>query len=204
MKKLIFNLVLVCSFALVASSCSHHDDEIVKPAVENIENNKIMSQNPDVATKALLVDCSFPFDGSSKGWTQGTFNLGTDQFTNKKYTWTTNGSIMNSSLGTRLQFKIMLQIPYPIVVRVIGKKSGESTILQTCYAMSSAYATKSYDFYIPTHTGTFGQLISDYDNYDFEVIVYNRNYTGNPQILIPVKVTLCKSGGGSCAGYPAF
>lgn len=185
--------LLLMIISLGISSCKKE----VKPILSHSQTEASSGKGDDDITLKSLTSCSFNYAGQSMSWSSGNTALASNQSTDKKYTWRISSSIMNANLGTKLQFKIKINQAYPIVVRVVAQNGSTFTTYYGCTDLTSSGQEKSYDFWVPT-SGNPGALVPTYDNFDFEVIVLNRNFTGNPSVLIPVTITVCKHGGGGC------
>lgn len=154
MKKLIFNLILVCSFALVVSSCSHRDDELVAPiAVESIKENNIEAKG--------FSDCSYPQPNVllSSPVNSQYFSSGS------KYAYK---RILSSSQYRNNRFSFKLEEGGPIVVRSVREKTSwfGSTyeVYESCSRISNVSSSRTFSTY---GSADFG----GWDNIYYEVIV---------------------------------
>ncbi len=173
-------------------------------------HNSVLFEDPEkyvIMNGPYSGSCSFPYDGQLMSLTPGNYTIYSDQIHEKKYTWRMEGDLIGNNPSTRLQFKIKINSSYPVIIRVIGIQSGNPNgdIIESCYLLDSYGSTKSYDINPVRSTKNWLNIyVGYYKYYQFEVIVQERNATGNPATSIPVQISLCRSGGGSCSGYPSF
>lgn len=199
-------IMAVCLLSVMSiTSCDKYSDDVL---VDETMSQKLAQENSEYQQKSgpYSGDCSFPFDGEIKSWTDASYTLTSNATTTKKYTWRVTGGTDGNPL-TRLQWKIKSNSSYPIIVRVIGIKSGSSVgdVIQSCYLMDTYGNTKAYDINPVASTKNWlNQWVGTYKYYQFEVIVRSQSITGNSTSSIPVQITRCRSSGGSCYTYPAF
>lgn len=181
------SIIALC--VMLTVSCSQKDE--IDPQVQIKE---------DEFSARISNGCSYPFSGTYYSWQGGSYSLATNQSSDKKYVWRVNCNILPNQ---RLQYKVKLNTSYPIVIRAIGVKGTFSETYELydgCYYLNSNGQTQVLDFYSPLNTSG-GHI---YKAFDFEIIVPNRNQTGQTLTSVPIQITLCSSNGASCTGYPAF
>lgn len=183
MKKSIFSIAMCVSVLLTVSSCSH--DDLMSD--ENLSATQKENKTSFMKLSSNLPACSDSSPEEQKDWLSGLYNLPTNSnaATNKKYIWK-QSSVVN---GIPRSFKVEFtnKATYPITVRVTGCKinwfsPSVWTVVRGCQDLNTNGSTCTFEL-----TGS-----SDTDYLQFEVIVMNKNFAGQPsRTTVPVNVRVC-------------
>jgi len=186
MKKITFFASVLLVGCVMFTSCSHDDvtKEVIPQKTESSVNAKVAAV---MRLSSNIPACSDSSPEEFKGWVSSLYNLltNTNSATNKKYIWK-QSSIVN---GIPRSFKVEFtnKANYPITVRVTGCKinwlsPSVWTVVRGCQDLNTNGSTCTFDLTAPSTT----------DYLQFEVIVMNKNYAGQPsRTSVPVNVRLC-------------